>query len=42
MKLSFTRLKKSSTVFKQLSGLSVAEFEEVVEKITQGWEEIEA
>ena len=42
MRLSFTRLKESSLVFKQLSGLSVAEFEKVVEKITGGWKEIEA
>jgi len=42
MRLRFTRLKKSLLVFKQLSGLSVAEFEKVVERITQGWKEIEA
>jgi hypothetical protein len=42
MRLNFTRLKKSPTIFKQLSGLSVAEFEKLVGKLTQGWEEIEA
>ena len=42
MRLSFTRLKERPLVFKQLSGLSVAEFEKVVEKITGGWKEIEA
>lgn len=42
MALSFIPLKKSSIIFKQLSGVSIVEFEKVVEKINGGWKELEA
>ena len=42
MALNFTKLKKQPIVFKQLIGLSIGEFEEVVERIRKAWEKREA
>src|ERR1700733_12486047 len=42
MALNFTKLKKRPLVFKQLSGLGIKEFEEVVERIREAWEKREA
>ena len=42
MSLSFTRLKERALVFKQLSGLGIKEFEEVVDRIREAWEKRQA